>query len=103
MIPLHQPSTCASAVLENRRRRHAKSRAQLLFLRCARANDSRIALQLARNLRLELPLARATKEQYDRTIGEGLCVDKSGIAKLPFKDRHDTPAITFKPPTRTHP
>ena len=53
------------------------------------AKDSGIALKLARELGLELPLARATKEQYDRMIAEGLGeLDKSGIAELTFKDRH---------------
>jgi 3-hydroxyisobutyrate dehydrogenase len=53
------------------------------------AKDSGIALELARNLALDLPLARATKEQYDRMIAEGLGeLDKSGIAELTFKDRH---------------
>ncbi len=53
------------------------------------AKDSGIALDLARSLGLELPLARATKEQYDRMIAEGLGeLDKSGIAELTFKDRH---------------
>jgi 3-hydroxyisobutyrate dehydrogenase len=53
------------------------------------AKDSGIALQLARQLGLDLPLARATKEQYDRMIAEGLGeLDKSGIAELTFKDRH---------------
>ena len=53
------------------------------------AKDSGIALELARALGLELPLARATKEQYDRMIGEGLGeLDKSGVAELTFKDRH---------------
>ncbi len=53
------------------------------------AKDSGIALELARSLGLELPLARATKEQYDRMIAEGLGeLDKSGIAELTFKDRH---------------
>src|SRR4029434_6956081 len=36
------------------------------------AKDSGIALELARNLGLDLPLARATKQQYDRMIAEGL-------------------------------
>jgi hypothetical protein len=36
------------------------------------AKDSGIALDLARDLSLDLPLARATKEQYDRMIAEGL-------------------------------
>jgi 3-hydroxyisobutyrate dehydrogenase len=53
------------------------------------AKDSGIALQLARDLGLDLPLARATKEQYDRMVAEGLGeLDKSGIAELTFKDRH---------------
>lgn len=53
------------------------------------AKDSGIALELARRLGLNLPLARATKEQYDRMIAEGLGeLDKSGVAELTFKDRH---------------
>ena len=53
------------------------------------AKDSGIALDLAREIGLELPLARATKEQYDRMVAEGLGeLDKSGIAELTFKDRH---------------
>ena len=53
------------------------------------AKDSGIALELARSLSLDLPLARATKEQYDHMIAEGLGnLDKSGIAELTFKDRH---------------
>jgi 3-hydroxyisobutyrate dehydrogenase len=52
------------------------------------AKDSGIALELARNLGLELPLAGATKKQYDRMIAEGLGeLDKSGVAELTFKDR----------------
>jgi 3-hydroxyisobutyrate dehydrogenase len=53
------------------------------------AKDSGIALKLAQDLGLDLPLARATKEQYDRMEAEGLGeLDKSGIAELTFKDRH---------------
>jgi 3-hydroxyisobutyrate dehydrogenase len=53
------------------------------------AKDSGIALELARSVGLELPLARATKQQYERMIAEGLGeLDKSGIAELTFKDRH---------------
>lgn len=53
------------------------------------AKDSGIALDLARELGLDLPLARATKGQYDRMTAEGLGdLDKSGIAELTFKDRH---------------
>jgi 3-hydroxyisobutyrate dehydrogenase len=53
------------------------------------AKDSGIALDLARELGLDLPLARATKQQYDAMIAEGLGeLDKSGIAELTFKNRH---------------
>src|SRR2546430_3979153 len=53
------------------------------------AKDSGIALELARQLGVDLPLARPTKEQYERMIAEGLGeLDKSGIAELTFKDRH---------------
>ncbi|HET9417995.1 MAG TPA: NAD(P)-dependent oxidoreductase [Chthoniobacterales bacterium] len=52
------------------------------------AKDSGIAVELARRVGLDLPLARATKEQYERMIAEGLGeLDKSGIAELTFKDR----------------
>ncbi len=52
------------------------------------AKDSGIALHLAESAGLELPLARATKQQYDRMIAEGLGeLDKSGIAELTFKGR----------------
>jgi 3-hydroxyisobutyrate dehydrogenase len=53
------------------------------------AKDSGIALALAEAAGLDLPLARATKEQYERMIAEGLGdLDKSGIAELTFPDRH---------------
>src|SRR5437763_6173318 len=52
------------------------------------AKDSGIALELARSVGLDLPLAGATKQQYDQMIAEGLGeLDKSGIAELTFKDR----------------
>jgi 3-hydroxyisobutyrate dehydrogenase len=53
------------------------------------AKDSGIALDLASSVGLDLPLARATKEQYDEMVAEGLGeLDKSGVAELTFKDRH---------------
>lgn len=53
------------------------------------AKDSGIALALAEAADLDLPLARATKQQYERMIAEGLGeLDKSGIAELTFKGRH---------------
>ena len=52
------------------------------------AKDSGIALKLAKAQGLNLPIATATKKQYDRMIKEGLGeLDKSGIAELTFKDR----------------
>ncbi len=53
------------------------------------AKDSGIALDLAQEVGLDLPLARATKQQYDAMVQEGLGeLDKSGIAELTFKTRH---------------
>jgi len=53
------------------------------------AKDSGIALRLAREQGLNLPLATATKKQYDKMVAVGLGeLDKSGIAELTFKDRH---------------
>ena len=52
------------------------------------AKDSGIALKLAKEQGLNLPLAVATKKQYDRMVKEGLGeLDKSGIAELTFKGR----------------
>ena len=53
------------------------------------AKDSGIALQLGRDVGLALPLAAATKAQFDRMVALGLGgLDKSGVAELTFKDRH---------------
>jgi 3-hydroxyisobutyrate dehydrogenase len=53
------------------------------------AKDSGIALKLAKSLGLNLPLAAATKKQYDRMVTQGLGeLDKSGVAELTFKSRH---------------
>jgi 3-hydroxyisobutyrate dehydrogenase len=52
------------------------------------AKDSGIALSLAKKQKLKLPLAEATKKQYDRMVKLGLGeLDKSGIAELTFKGR----------------
>jgi 3-hydroxyisobutyrate dehydrogenase len=52
------------------------------------AKDSGIALELAEESGLDLPLARETKAQYDRMVSTGLGdLDKSGIAELTFKGR----------------
>jgi len=53
------------------------------------AKDSGIALKLAKEAGLNLPLAAATFKQYRRMIEEGLGeLDKSGIAELTFRGRH---------------
>lgn len=53
------------------------------------AKDSGIALKLGKAQGLELPLAAATKKQYERMVANGLGeLDKSGIAELTFKGRH---------------
>lgn len=52
------------------------------------AKDSGIAVKLAREAGLNLPLAIATLKQYRRMIDAGLGeLDKSGVSELTFKDR----------------
>jgi 3-hydroxyisobutyrate dehydrogenase len=52
------------------------------------AKDSGIALSLAMENGLNLPLAAATKAQYDRMVEKGCGeLDKSGIAELTFPGR----------------
>lgn len=53
-----------------------------------RLRYSGIALRLAKSQHLHLPLAAATRKQYDRMVKAGLGeLDKSGIAELTFKNR----------------
>lgn len=53
------------------------------------AKDSGIAYQLGVDCGLNLPVAKATKEQFDRMVALGLGgLDKSGVAELTFKGRH---------------
>lgn len=53
------------------------------------AKDSTIAWVLGAEAGLQLPLAAATKQQFDRMVALGLGgLDKSGIAELTFKGRH---------------
>ena len=52
------------------------------------AKDSGIALDLGKSNKLNLPLAAATKGQYDKMVKLGLGeLDKSGVAELTFKGR----------------
>jgi 3-hydroxyisobutyrate dehydrogenase len=53
------------------------------------AKDSGIAAQLGVDVGLNLPLAKATKAQFDQMVKLGLGgLDKSGVAELTFKGRH---------------
>lgn len=59
------------------------------------AKDSGIALSLAHDTGVELPLAQATFEQYDRMKKLGLGeIDKSGVSELTFKSRLDEHTVT---------
>ncbi|MGY8653451.1 MAG: NAD(P)-dependent oxidoreductase [Verrucomicrobiia bacterium] len=52
------------------------------------SKDSGIALKLGKKAGIDLPLATATKAQYDLMIKKGLGeLDKSGVAELTFKGR----------------
>jgi 3-hydroxyisobutyrate dehydrogenase len=52
------------------------------------AKDSGIALELAKQHGLSLPLVEASKRQYDQMVKVGLGeIDKSGISELTFKSR----------------
>jgi 3-hydroxyisobutyrate dehydrogenase len=52
------------------------------------AKDSGIALELAKQQGLFLPVLEASKRQYDQMIKAGLGdIDKSGISELTFKSR----------------
>lgn len=54
------------------------------------AKDSGIALVLSKDAKLNLPLAKATKQQYDLLVKLGLGeLDKSGIAEITFPGRTD--------------
>jgi 3-hydroxyisobutyrate dehydrogenase len=67
-----------------------QNRAHDCFFSAAHAaKDSTIAWQLGRDVGLNLPLAAATKAQFERmqTLGLGH-LDKSGVAELTFKGRH---------------
>lgn len=62
---------------------------EVYFSAAHAAKDSGIALSLARDEELNLPLAQATFEQYERMKALGMGeIDKSGISELTFKNRH---------------
>ena len=72
-----------------------------LFSAAHAAKDSGIALKLAKAHRLNLPLAAATKKQYDHMVKAGLGeLDKSGIAELTFKGQAPIQTIVAAEVTR---
>ncbi len=78
----------ASRVLETDGEDMQKRDHAVFFSAAHAAKDSGIALALGEAAGLDLPLARATKAQYERMIAAGLGeLDKSGIAELTFKGR----------------
>src|ERR1043166_6419905 len=52
------------------------------------AKDSGIAFKLGKSVGLDLPLAAATKKQFEKMVSRGFGeLDKSGVAELTFKGR----------------
>ena len=76
--------------VENRRRGHAaRGRTIAFFPRRTRRRTARSPGCLGSEAGLNLPLAGATKLQFDRMVALGLGhLDKSGVAELTFKGRH---------------
>ncbi len=61
---------------------------EVYFSAAHAAKDSGIALDLARERGLALPMAAASKAQYDRLVALGLGeLDKSAVAELTFPER----------------
>lgn len=66
---------------------------QVYFSAAHAAKDCGIALGLAKEAGLPLPLATAAFEQYERMKAAGLGeLDKSGVSELTFKSRRGRPA-----------
>jgi 3-hydroxyisobutyrate dehydrogenase len=62
---------------------------EVYFSAAHAAKDSGIALSLAKDVDLSLPVAQATFDQYERMKELGLGdLDKSGVSELTFKSRH---------------
>lgn len=68
---------------------------EVYFSAAHAAKDSGIALALAHDADLTLPLAEATFRQYERMKAMGLGeIDKSGVSELTFKNRHARETVT---------
>jgi 3-hydroxyisobutyrate dehydrogenase len=66
---------------------------EVYFSAAHAAKDCGIALALANEANLSLPLAQAAFEQYEKMKQLGLGeLDKSGISELTFKSRHGQPS-----------
>jgi len=82
-------ATSSSRVLETDGEDMQNHEHSCFFCAAHAAKNNRIALEPAHNPSLDLPLASATKEQYDTNDHRRPPqLDKSGIAELTFKDRH---------------
>jgi 3-hydroxyisobutyrate dehydrogenase len=78
----------ASRVLQTDGEDMQKREHSCFFSAAHAAKDSGIALDLAEEMGVDLPIARETKNQYDKMVEVGLGeLDKSGIAELTFKGR----------------
>ena len=78
----------ASRVLQTDGEDMQKREHSCYFSAAHAAKDSSIAVKLAAEQGMAVPLAIATKKQYLKMVEQGLGgLDKSGIAELTFKDR----------------
>ncbi|GJL78316.1 MAG: 2-hydroxymethylglutarate dehydrogenase [Nitrospinaceae bacterium] len=78
----------ASRVLETDGEDMQKRDHECYFSAAHAAKDCGIALNLAQSAGLQLPVAQATFEQYQRLVNAGKGeLDKSGVAELVFKGR----------------
>ncbi|QPJ66314.1 MAG: NAD(P)-dependent oxidoreductase [Candidatus Nitrohelix vancouverensis] len=78
----------ASRVLETDGQDMQERDHECYFSAAHAAKDSGIALNMAQSVGLQLPLAQATLDQYQRLVQAGKGeLDKSGVAELTFKGR----------------
>lgn len=81
-------TAAASRVLETDGERMQRRQHEDGFRADLAAREIALAVRMARKMRLELPVATATKRQYDRMLKGGMAdLDKSGIAELTFRER----------------
>ena len=79
----------ASRVLQTDGEDMQLRRHEVYFSAAHAAKDSHIAIALAHERGLAVPIAEATAAQYDRLVALGLGdLDKSAVAELTFRSRH---------------